>query len=123
MIGSKLKALALRLSASDIKADCDFGDIVEVLRTAEECSSVRYSVDRRENGQTHFLRVGIGDALLCVVFFTTDKYFAVRRGTITRNNVPFSFRWHSELEGFEYEGAEEDREAVYQFLSEVIKGF
>lgn len=123
MIGSKLKALTTLLSVSDIKADCDFRDIVEVLKTAEECSSVRYSVEDRGSGQTHFLRVGLGDALLCVDFFTTDKYFAVRRGTITRNNVPFSFRWHSELEGFEYEGAEEDREAVYLFLSEVIKGF
>ena len=123
MIGSKLKVLAELLASSELKADCDLSDIVDILQSSKECSSVRYNVENREGGQTHFLRVGIGDALLCVDFFNTDKYFAVRRGTVTRDNIAAGFRWHHSLEGFEYEGAEEDREAVYQFLSEVVKGF
>lgn len=123
VLGSKLKVLAELLGSSELTDDRDLSDIVDILQSSKECSSVRYNVEHRDNGQTHFLRVGIGDALLCVDFFNTDKYFAVRRGTVVRDNVAVGFRWHHTLDGFEYEGAEADRAGVYQFLSEVVKGF
>lgn len=123
MVVNALKALTNKLASATIKADHDFKDVVEALKTADECRHVRHSIESRDGGQTHFLRVGLGGALLCVDIFTTEKYFAVRRGTVTRNGVACSFRWHHELDGFEYEGPAEEREILYQFLSEVLRGF
>lgn len=118
-----LKEVTNVLARSSLSEDSCFDDVCEVLKAHHSVRHVRYSTDKRAAGTTHFLRVGFGGAILCIDVFTNDIFFSVRRGMLIHDGTTHPFRWHHTLEGFEYEGPAKDREALYRFLEEVIKGF